>query len=157
MKAALLPMLMTVLLLAGCHQNMVKQPRYDDYERSPLAADGTAMQPPPDGTIAQDQPERTRTAQRPPLTPALLARGRARYAIYCAMCHGADGQGNGIVVVRGFHRPPSLLAPVPPERVYRVIGEGAGTMYGFADRVGPADRWAIAAYVRALQAAGNAG
>jgi len=161
MKASCLMSLMVLLpLLCGCHQNMEQQSRYDDFERSPLGANGSAMQAPPDGTVAQDTADTILQEQRPPLTPALIARGRERYGIYCSMCHGIDGRGDGIVPARGFPRPPSYLEPrliaASPAHFYTVITDGYGVMYGYADRVPPRDRWAIAAYVRALQTAGGA-
>lgn len=149
-----------LLALGGCHQNMVQQPRYDDYERWPLTADGKTMQAPPEGTVAQDAALRAAETRRPPLTPALLARGRQRFEIYCSMCHGYDGRGDGIVPARGFPRPPSYLEPrlvrAPASHFYDVMTNGYGVMYAYADRVSPRDRWAIAAYIRALQAAGGA-
>ncbi|KTR83790.1 hypothetical protein NS277_07460 [Novosphingobium barchaimii] len=152
--------LLPLLLLSACNQNMVQQPRYDDYERLPLTANGTTMQAPPDGTVAQDTPLRAAEAERPPLTPALLARGKERFGIYCSMCHGIDGRGDGIVPARGFPKPPSYLEPrlvrAPASHFYDVITRGYGVMYSYADRVSPRDRWAIAAYIRALQDAGGA-
>ena len=138
-------------LVGGC-RNMVQQARYDSYEASPLYPNGSAMQPPPEGTVAQDQAAAGIAPQRPALTAALIARGHERYAIYCTPCHAADGSGEGIVPARGFPRPPDLrTAGLPAARVYDVIARGSGTMYAFADRVAPRDRWAIAAYVAVLQ------
>lgn len=145
------------LCLAGCGGNMVQQPRDDAYEASDLFADGMVMRHPPDGTVARDTPERIAATRRPPLTPALLKRGAERYAIYCAVCHGADGRGDGIVTTRGFPHPPSYLEPrlraAPASHFYDVITHGYGVMYSYADRVEPADRWAIAAHIRVLQQA----
>jgi mono/diheme cytochrome c family protein len=153
-RAALLPL----LLLAGC-DNMVHQARYDPYGDGPLFADGKAMQLPPKGTIARDAPQRTAQAQRPPMTLALLRRGQERYGIYCAMCHGADGSGDGTVIARGFPRPADFRAPaqraLTSDRIFEAISHGAGVMYGFADRVPAPDRWAIAAYVEALRRSGT--
>jgi len=152
--------LTALLALCACNQNMVQQPRYDDYEHAPLFSDGSAMQRAPEGTVARDAMVRQATAERPPLTAALAARGRERYGIYCSMCHGLDGRGDGIVPARGFPRPPSYLEPrvaaAPTSHFYDVITNGYGVMYGYADRVPARDRWAIAAYVRALQKAGGA-
>lgn len=90
-----------------------------------------------------------------PVTMALLERGRQRYDIYCAACHGLDGRGDGMVVKRGFPAPPSYhserLRRAPDSHFFDVITHGYGVMYPYADRVEPADRWAIIAYVRALQ------
>ena len=110
----------------------------------------------PEGTVAADQPARDAAlATPPPLTAALIDRGQERYGIYCAVCHGARGEGDGTIVRRGFPAPPSFHAPrlaaAPPAYVVDVITHGHGVMYSYADRVEPADRWAIAAYVKALQ------
>jgi mono/diheme cytochrome c family protein len=90
-----------------------------------------------------------------PITLALLARGRERYDIFCAPCHSPAGDGDGMVARRGFPAPPSYhierLRRVPDSHLYEVITQGYGVMYPYADRLSPEDRWAIAAYVRALQ------
>lgn len=90
-----------------------------------------------------------------PVTMALLRRGQERFSIYCTPCHGMLGDGDGMVVRRGFPRPPSYhidrLRAAPDRRLYEVIRDGYGVMYPFADRVAPRDRWAIVAYLRALQ------
>ena len=147
---------LALLALAGC-RNMVQQPRYDEYESNPLYPDKMAMQHPPDGTVAQDWPLRRAAEQRPPLTRALLERGRERFGIYCAPCHAYDGSGMGMIPARGFPRPPDLriarLRQAPASHFYDVITNGYGVMYSYADRVAPQDRWAIAAYVRVLQQA----
>jgi mono/diheme cytochrome c family protein len=89
------------------------------------------------------------------LTVALLERGRERFNIYCAPCHGRAGVGDGMVVQRGMPRPPSLhderLRAAPDQHVFDVITRGYGVMYSYAMRVQPPDRWAIVAYIRALQ------
>jgi mono/diheme cytochrome c family protein len=94
------------------------------------------------------------------LTPALLARGRERFDTICAVCHDRTGSGNGMVVQRGFPQPPSFhvdrLRNAPIGHFYDVITNGYGVMYPYADRVEPEDRWAIAAYIRALQLSHNA-
>jgi mono/diheme cytochrome c family protein len=107
------------------------------------------------------------TAFPVPVTRELLARGRERFTIYCSVCHHADGTGNGKIVERGFTRPPSLLTDhsrgfahrgrqialreVPIGYVFEVISKGYGAMPEYGTQVPPDDRWAIAAYVRALQ------
>jgi mono/diheme cytochrome c family protein len=146
-------------LLASCDE-MSHQPRYDSYEESSLFADGKAMQAPPEGTVARDDPAwRTALERRPPITLALLERGRNRYAIYCSPCHDYSGYGHGTVPNRGFPQPPSFHEPRLLKANSRyfvdVITEGHGVMYSYADRVAPADRWAIAAYIRALQLSQN--
>ena len=147
-------------LLAGCNE-MGSQPRYDNAEPSALFADGKVLQAPPDGTVAQDQPQRDADlSNRPAMSAALLKRGRERYAINCVPCHDAAGDGHGTVPARGFPQPPSFheqrLVEAPSRYFVDVITHGHGVMYSYADRVEPADRWAIAAYIRALQTSRNA-
>jgi mono/diheme cytochrome c family protein len=147
--------LLPVLLLAAC-DDMNHQPRYDSYEKSSLFADGKALQTPPQGTVARDDPQREAIlADRPTMTAELLQRGQERFGIYCTPCHGAAGDGNGTVPARGFPHPPSFhidrLRNAPSRYFVDVITNGHGVMYSYADRVSPADRWAIAAYIRALQ------
>ena len=95
-----------------------------------------------------------------PVTPAWLARGQERFNIYCAPCHSPVGDGDGIVVRRGFPAPPSYhierLRNAPDAHFYAVITNGYGAMYSYADRVTPDDRWAIVEYIRALQRSQNA-
>jgi mono/diheme cytochrome c family protein len=145
-----------LLALAGC-RNMVQQPRYDEYESNNLYPNRMAMQHPPDGTIAQDAPQEHAAEQRPQLTKALIERGRERFGIYCTPCHAYDGSGQGMIPSRGFPHPPDFrsarLRAVPASHIYDVITNGYGVMYSYADRVPPADRWAIAAYIRVLQQA----
>jgi mono/diheme cytochrome c family protein len=148
--------LLLALALAGC-DNMVQQARYDEYEASPLFPDGMAMQHPPAGVMAQEAPAEVAAARRPPLTRALLERGRERFGIYCTPCHAEDGSGDGMVPRRGFPHPPDLraarLRQAPVSHFYDVMTHGYGVMYSYADRVGPRDRWAIAGYIRVLQQA----
>ena len=98
-------------------------------------------------------------APGPAVTPALLDRGRDMFTAFCSPCHGTDGKGDGTVVAHGFPRPPSYhderLRGVSPEQIVAVITNGSGRMYSYADRVPPADRWAIAHHVKALQARGD--
>ena len=92
---------------------------------------------------------------------ALLERGQQRFDIYCSPCHSRVGDGDGMIVQRGFPHPPSYfidrLIKAPDQHFYDVITHGYGAMYSYADRVEPADRWAIIAYIRALQASASAG
>jgi len=90
-----------------------------------------------------------------PVTPQLLARGQQRFDIYCAPCHSRAGDGDGMIAERGFPHPPSYhtsaLRNAPDSHFYQVITDGYGVMYPYADRISPHDRWAIVAYIRALQ------
>ena len=153
MRAALLLLPMT---LAACDLSMAHQPGDRRQASDGYWPGGPARAAPPEGTVAVDQPTRdVALAAPPPITAALLDRGQARYGIYCAVCHGTRGDGDGEVVRRGFPQPPSLHEPrlvaAPPAYVVDVITHGHGVMYSYADRVEPADRWAIASYVKALQ------
>lgn len=151
MRAALL--FLAVLAVGAC-DNMVRQRRFDTYGETNLFADGKVEQAPPDGTVARDTAQIVAEEQRPPMSLALLQRGAERYRIYCSMCHGADGSGEGTVTARGFPRPAAFDEPaqraLQPERIFAAISNGHGVMYGFADRVPAGDRWAMTAYVRAL-------
>ncbi len=95
-----------------------------------------------------------------PVTRELLERGQQRFEIYCALCHGRSGEGNGMIVQRGFPQPPSLheqrLRDAPPGHFVDVITNGYGVMYSYASRISAQDRWAITAYIRALQLSQNA-
>jgi mono/diheme cytochrome c family protein len=90
-----------------------------------------------------------------PVTSDVLARGQERYDIYCTPCHGYAGYGDGVIVQRGLTPPPSFhsdrLRAAPVGHFFDVITNGFGVMYSYGDRVQPEDRWAIAAYIRALQ------
>ncbi len=137
-------LVLTLLLLVGCN-DMVTQPRQKQY--SPAV--GPAQRPA--GTVTfQEQP-----VPVPPVTLALLQRGQEQFRIYCTPCHSELGDGNGMIVQRGFPHPPSYeearLRAAPVQHFFDVITHGYGVMYSYADRVDTADRWAIAAYIRALQ------
>ena len=149
-------LIFALLPMAGCERGMHQmydQPRYERGGEAPLFADGVASRTPPAGTV----PASGTTSMPPPptLTEALLERGRDRYTIYCTPCHGTGGDGDGMVVRRGFPRPPSYheqrLRDTDDRHFYEVITRGWGVMYPYADRIAPADRQAIVAYIRVLQ------
>ncbi len=137
-----------VLAVAACDR-MATQPKRKVYE-SGGAEGGTADRMPPDGTVPRDDGQPV-----PPLTLAVIQRGRERFDIYCSPCHSVVGDGDGMVVRRGFPHPPDYtedrLVKAPLQHFYDVITNGYGAMYPYAARVAPNDRWAIAAYIRALQ------
>ncbi len=145
------------LLLGGCgDHSMTQQNRYGTFTPAALFDNGTEAQQLPTGTVAQGDLERAQQASRPPQVDAqLLARGRERFDIYCSPCHGLAGNGDGMIVQRGFPHPPSYhtarLRAAPAQHFFDVITNGYGVMYSYASRVEPRDRWAIVAYVRALQ------
>jgi mono/diheme cytochrome c family protein len=148
-----------LIMLSACDESMDKQNRLKTYGPAPgisgWPAQGEAL-PLADGTVPEGSVERDREIQNPPtVTFALLQRGRQRYEIYCAACHGLTGAGDGIVVARGFPRPKPFDDPTimraSSKQLVDTIGQGFGVMYSFSDRVEPTDRWAITAYIRALQ------
>lgn len=155
MKAAAIASALLAMLLAGCDQNMAEQPAGRSYSALPQFG-GSEMRTPPAGAVAQDDAAREQAArQKPQLTSALLARGQERFDIYCSPCHGRTGQGNGRIVQRGMPHPTSYHDPrlraADDQHFFDVITNGYGAMYSYAMRVPPRDRWAIVAYIRALQ------
>jgi mono/diheme cytochrome c family protein len=154
-----------LLAAAGC-DNMQDQRNARAYAPSSFFADGTSARTPPahsvpSGPLPSEAVGTGAAGGRPvvdvplPVTLALLRRGRDQYNAQCAECHGEDGYGRGIVVRRGFPAPLSLHDPrlrsAPAGHIYDVIARGSGIMYPAGYRVAVADRWAIVAYVRALQ------
>lgn len=156
-------------LLAGCRQDMHDTPRFETMEANDFFADGRAMRPQVEGTVARGflrdddafytgkvdgEPLETLPASLT-LDQALVDRGESRFNIYCSPCHSALGDGNGTVVQRGYKRPTSFhdarLKAAPLGYFYDVITNGFGQMPDYAAQVEPRDRWAIAAYIRALQ------
>jgi len=145
-----------LLLLGGCDLSMQTQEKHAAQSSPALWPTGPAVAPSPQGTLPIDAPADQAALDHPPhLSEALLRRGQERHQIFCAPCHGSTGQGDGTVVTRGFPRPPSYHEPrlmaAPPAAIVDVVSNGRGAMYGFADKIAPADRWAIAAYVKTLQ------
>lgn len=140
--------------LAGCDQEEMRdQPKREAYEAAPELPGGVAAMVPPEGTVSRGAG--IGPPPQPPTTLTLLARGRTMYDAICSPCHGWVGYGEGMVVQRGFPSPPSFhsrrLRRASDGHFYRVITEGHGLMYSYANRVEPGDRWAVTAYVRALQ------
>jgi mono/diheme cytochrome c family protein len=148
-------LLLIVSALVSCDK-MANQQKQLPYEISPGQV-GNPNSAPPEGVVARDEEP---PSSPPPVTLALLQRGQERFNIYCAPCHARTGDGQGMIVLRGFPAPPSYaidrLLAAPSRHFYDVISNGYGAMYSYADRVAPADRWAIAAYIRALQASQHA-
>jgi hypothetical protein len=159
--------LLASALAAGCSGQMSDQPRYEPLERSSFFSDGRSARRPVAGTVARGSlredallhtgAEGGKTSGRLPFpaTRELLERGRERYGIHCAVCHGEAGYGDGMIVRRGFPTPPSFhdarLREAPVGHYFQVATEGFGAMMPYAARVSVRDRWAIAAYIRALQ------
>jgi mono/diheme cytochrome c family protein len=155
-RTAPLLVLAFALALGGCDFDMRMQPKFKADSPSTLWHDGSSARPLPAGVVAQDEAARDEVAANPPpVTDALIARGRERYNIYCSPCHGLSGDADGIIVRHGFPKPPSYhseaLRKAPASTFYDTITHGYGVMYSYAARVSPRDRWAIVAYIRALQ------
>jgi mono/diheme cytochrome c family protein len=155
---------------AGCNeQDMVVQPIVKPYQVSPFFVDGQSARPVVAGTVARGQ-LRVEPAYdmgkvgdllvdkfpaKVKVDKAVLTRGRERYNIYCSPCHSRSGDGKGMFVQRGFPPPPSFhterLIDAPVGHYFNVITNGYGAMYSYASRIPTDDRWAIVAYIRALQ------
>lgn len=162
---------------------MHNQHKLEPYEASDFFADGQGSRQLPANTVPRNafgeevapytglvvapappmkmaQTSQAMPAAPPPVTMALLARGQERYNIFCSPCHGRTGDGLGMIVRRGYKQPPSFHDPrlrsAPAAHFVTTMTEGFGVMPSYAEEVSPADRWAIAAYIRALQYSQNA-
>jgi len=151
---------------------MADQPKYDPLEASSFFPDGMAARPRVEGTIPYQGWKRDtvlytgKQAGQPidgfpmPVTDVFLARGGDRFNIYCSMCHGLAGYGDGMIVQRGYRRPPSfhtdLLRSQKNGYLFDVITNGFGAMPAYGTMIPAEDRWAIVAYVKALQLSQNA-
>jgi mono/diheme cytochrome c family protein len=157
--------------------NMERQPYYKPYAESSVFPDGMSERPLPPGVVPRpadaspgipyvlvrsmgpaDYPDIARFASIPvPITRGLLERGQEQFDINCSPCHSTAGDGDGMIVHRGFYSPPSYFIPrlikQPDSYFYNVITNGYGTMFSYSDRVSPEDRWGIVAYIRAMQLA----
>jgi mono/diheme cytochrome c family protein len=155
------------LFLSACRQDMHDQPKFTPLRESTFFGDARSARPLVAGTVAQGQLHedslletgKTGNADSSvfpfPVDANVMARGRERFDIFCAPCHGRTGTGDGMVVRRGYRRPPSYhddrLRTAPVGHFIDVMTNGFGAMPEYADQVNARDRWAIAAYIRALQ------
>ena len=165
----LVPLLL-IALLGGCEDpvaDMGLQPKYRTYQPAQTAqfADGKSARPIPAGTVPRppspvDDVVALSTPNPLKIDRNTLEAGQLQFEIFCAVCHGRLGNGDGMVVQRGFTRPPSFhvdrLRTEPDAHLYDVITRGYGAMLSYGDRVPPDVRWEIVAYIRALQAASAA-
>ena len=156
-----------LFLFAGCRQQMADQPRYEPLVRSTFFDDGRAARPLEEGTVARGQlrndrhlytgKEGDKLVDTFPFAVTLerLARGQERYDIFCSPCHDRVGNGQGMIVRRGYRAPESFhidrLRQAPAGYFFDVMTNGFGVMPDYAQQVHPEDRWAIVAYIRALQ------
>jgi mono/diheme cytochrome c family protein len=153
---------------AGCRQDMHNQPKYIPFRPSDFLEDGLSARPLVEGTVPRGelrddvllytgkQDNGADAVLFPfPVDATVMARGRERYDIYCSPCHGLTGAGDGMVVQRGYRRPPAYSDPrlldSPAGHFFDVMTHGFGAMPDYAAQIRPADRWAIIAYIRALQ------
>jgi len=169
-----LPRNLAVLIVAGCaclvsacRQDMHDAPRYEPLEASTFFADGRSSRQPVANTVARGTLRENEHLYEGkvdgqlaesfpmPVTAEVMARGRERFNVFCSPCHGRTGQGNGMVVQRGFRAPASFheerLRTAPVGYFFDVQTHGFGAMADYAAQVPVADRWAISAYIRALQ------
>ena len=162
-----LALLAVCVLLAGCRQDMHDTPRYEPLEESDFFADGRSQRPPVANTVARGllrEDELLYTGRMNgqlanvfpmPVDAQVMLRGQDRYNVFCSPCHGRTGRGDGMVVRRGFRAPTSYddarLRGAPVGYLYDVITNGFGAMSDYASQIPVADRWAIVAYIKALQ------
>jgi mono/diheme cytochrome c family protein len=155
------------LVFSGCRQDMHDQPKYVPLRESTFFGDSRSARPLVEGTVARghlrdDALMYTGRAGKAdatvfpfPIDARVMARGQERFDIFCSPCHGRTGQGDGMVVLRGYRRPPSYhqdrLREAPVGHFFDVITNGFGAMPDYASQIAAADRWAIVAYIRALQ------
>jgi hypothetical protein len=162
---------MLAMSATACRQDMHDAPKYEPLEKSSFFPDGRASRPLVANTIARGKLKEDKllftgrdgdaiSETFPfPVTEGVVARGRERFNIYCSPCHARTGEGNGMIVQRGYKKPPSFhedrLRVMPPGYFFQVMTNGFVTMPSYALQVAPEDRWAIAAYVKALQLSRN--
>src|SRR5688500_10908471 len=159
--------LCALAFVAGCRQDMHNQPKYRPLRPSALFADGSSAGQPVEGTVARgllNADEALFTGKTGgvavkempfAITAADLDRGQERFNIYCTPCHDQSGNGNGMVVQRGYRKPPSFhierIKQADPGYMFDVISNGFGAMPDYKSQINPRDRWRIVAYVKALQ------
>ncbi len=160
-------------LLTGCRQDMHDQPKYTPLRPSDFFLDGRSARPLIEGTVARGHlnddiafytgkgPDGKPVDTFPfAVTAEVMQRGQQRFNVYCSPCHDRLGNGDGMIVRRGYRKPPSYhidrLRQIPNGYIFDVITNGFGAMPDYAAQIPTADRWAIVAYVRALQYSQNA-
>jgi mono/diheme cytochrome c family protein len=164
--------LLALVALVACRQKMANQPRYDPLEPSDFFTDGMAARPRVPGTVARGEyivndfyltgkmGGQVTDGFPIPVTAEIIERGNERFNIYCTPCHGRLGDGNGMIPSRGYRRPPSFhtqtLRQQPTGHFFDVMTNGFGSMPSYRTMIPTQDRWAIVAYIRALQLSQNA-
>jgi hypothetical protein len=171
-KMFALGQVLLLVFLSGCGSELYNQPKYKTFAASDFFDDGSSARPLVAGTVPRGDPRERGQASEELFTTgktagklaveipfhvdrSVLERGQERYRIFCTPCHSELGDGQGMIVRRGFNPPPSFhkdeLRKEPIGHFFDVMTRGHGTMYSYAWRIPPRDRWAIAAYIRALQ------
>ena len=159
--------LLPLLALAGCRLDMQDQPKFKPLAENAFYADLRSARDPIAGTVARGQLHEDsyfytgKIGNNPgdympfPVSTEVMARGQDRFNIYCSPCHSRVGDGNGMIVQRGYRRPPSYhidrLRKAPLGYFFDVMTNGFGAMPDYASQISPRDRWTIVAYIRALQ------
>ncbi len=161
------PLLALALMTTGCRQDMFEEPKYRPLAESQFFADGRSARPVPAGTVEYGRTSEGEAIENGttngqfvatiplPVNEAFLTRGKERFDIYCSPCHGRIGDGHGMIAKRGFLLPADLhsdrVRNAPPGYLYAVIANGYGSMPDYGTQIGVHDRWAIVAYIRALE------
>jgi mono/diheme cytochrome c family protein len=164
--------ILAACFITACRQDMHDNPRYEPLEQSAFFTDGRSQRPLIANTVArgylrEDEHLYTgkvngqlATSFPVPVNDTLMLRGQERYNVFCSPCHGRTGLGDGMVVRRGYRAPTSFhdarLRQAPPGYIFDVVTHGFGAMPDYATQIPVADRWAIAAYIKALQLSQNA-
>jgi len=170
-RRALAPAL-ALFVIVACRQDMHDAPSYDPLQATTFFTNGSASRLPVANTVARGQLREDTHLNTGkvdgqlvnefpmPVTAQVMARGQERFTVFCSPCHGATGEGNGMIVQRGFRKPPSYheerLRNAPVGYFFDVMTHGFGAMQDYSAQIPVADRWAIAAYIRALQFSQNA-
>ncbi len=166
-RTAVVALIVMTVAVVGCRQDMHDAPRYEPLEASSFFADGRGSRMLVANTVARGMLREDDHLYQGkiggeltdifpmPVTADVMERGQERFNVFCSPCHGRTGQGNGMVVQRGFRTPPSYhearLRDAPAGYFFDVMTHGFGAMSDYSSQVSVSDRWAIAAYIRALQ------
>ncbi len=161
------PLLLASLAFTACRRDMFDQPKLRPLGKSEFYADGRSARPVPAGTFRFEEADQGERIERGTasgnfaasipiaIDEALVKRGQERFNVYCSPCHGRVGDGHGMVAKRGFLQPANLngdrVRNAPPGYIYAVIANGYGSMPEYADALPVRDRWAVVAYIRALE------
>ncbi len=155
-KGKLIILIFLVFFISACREDMQEQPRLNPLSGSSFFSDSMGSRPRVEGTVAEDDSDDVPdSSYNPPITSELMDRGENRYKIYCSPCHGISGYADGLVVRRGFSKPPNFntdsLRATADKDFINAMKHGYGSMPDYAAELSPNDRRAIIVYIRALQ------